>query len=198
MVDDQCIHVHRGGRGAVVLPFFSTISWPHFGLKLNMLPMTAVMLVFIATVTYAAYRDIRLSSRVGLILEIISIGIVIVISALFVRVRGTVIDPEQLKIASFDYGGVFSALPFVIFSFVGFESSATLAKEVGQSAQKHTAGGDRLRRILGDFLHRDRLLDGVRHRQRHRRARQERGGRSGTWPPRRVLAGHRWSSTSPP
>jgi amino acid transporter len=94
-----------------------------------MLPMTAVMLVFIATVTYAAYRDIRLSSRVGLILEIISIGIVIVISALFVRVRGTVIDPEQLKIASFDYGGVFSALPFVIFSFVGFESSATLAKE---------------------------------------------------------------------
>jgi amino acid transporter len=100
-----------------------------FGLKLNMLPMTAVMLVFIATVTYAAYRDIRLSSRVGLILEIISVGIVIVISALFVRVRGTVVDPEQLKIASFDYGGVFSALPFVIFSFVGFESSATLAKE---------------------------------------------------------------------
>jgi len=100
-----------------------------FGLKLNMAPMTAVMLVFIATVTYAAYRDIRLSSRVGLILEIISIGIVIVISVLFVRVRGTVIDPNQLEISSFDYGGVFSALPFVIFSFVGFESSATLAKE---------------------------------------------------------------------
>jgi amino acid transporter len=100
-----------------------------FGVKLTMLPMTAVMLVFIATVTYAAYRDIKLSSRVGLILEIISIGIVIVISALFVRVRGTVIDPNQLKISSFDYGGVFSALPFVIFSFVGFESSATLAKE---------------------------------------------------------------------
>lgn len=100
-----------------------------FGMKLNMLPMTAAMLVFIATVTYAAYRDIKMSSRVGLMLEVISVGIVIVISALFVRVRGTVIDPNQLKIASFDYGGVFSALPFVIFSFVGFESSATLAKE---------------------------------------------------------------------
>ena len=100
-----------------------------FGMKLNMLPLTAAMLVFIATVTYAAYRDIKMSSRMGLMLEIISIGIVIVISALFVRVRGTVIDPNQLKIASFDYGGVFSALPFVIFSFVGFESSATLAKE---------------------------------------------------------------------
>jgi amino acid transporter len=100
-----------------------------FGVKLDMLPMTVMMLIFVATVTYAAYRDVKLSSRVGLILEIVSVGIMIVITVLFVRVRGTVIDPPQLNIATFNYGGVFSALPFVIFSFVGFESSATLAKE---------------------------------------------------------------------
>ena len=100
-----------------------------FGVKLNMLPTTAAMLVFIATVTYAAYRDVKLSSRVGLILEVISVGIMIAITAFVIRVQGTVIDPPQLRIASFNYGGVFSALPFVIFSFVGFESSATLAKE---------------------------------------------------------------------
>jgi amino acid transporter len=100
-----------------------------FGIKLDMLPMTVTMLVFVATVTYAAYRDVKLSSRVGLILEIVSVGIMIVITVLIVRVRGTVIDPSELKIATFNYGGVFSALPFVIFSFVGFESSATLAKE---------------------------------------------------------------------
>jgi amino acid transporter len=100
-----------------------------FGIRLNMLPLSVLMLVFIGIVTYAAYRDIKMSSRVGLILEIISVGIIIVITALFVRVQGTVIDPAQLKITSFNYGGVFSALPFVIFSFVGFESSATLAKE---------------------------------------------------------------------
>jgi amino acid transporter len=100
-----------------------------FGIKLNMPATTVLMLMFIATVTYAAYRDVKLSSRVGLILEVISVGIMIVITAFFVRIQGTVIDPPQLKIASFNYGGVFSALPFVIFSFVGFESSATLAKE---------------------------------------------------------------------
>ncbi len=100
-----------------------------FGVKLDLLPMTVMMLVFVATVTYAAYRDVKLSSRVGLILEVVSVGIMIVITVLFVRVRGTVIDPPQLKISTFNYGGVFSALPFVIFSFVGFESSATLAKE---------------------------------------------------------------------
>jgi amino acid transporter len=100
-----------------------------FGIRLGLLPMTLSMLAFIATVTYAAYRDVKMSSRVGLILEIISVGIMLVITAVFVRVKGTVIDLGQLKIAAFNYGGVFSALPFVIFSFVGFESSATLAKE---------------------------------------------------------------------
>jgi amino acid transporter len=100
-----------------------------FGIKLGMAPMTILLLVFIGTVTYAAYRDVKLSSRMGLILEVISVGIMIAITAIFVRVQGTVIDPPQLKVASFHYGGVFSALPFVIFSFVGFESAATLAKE---------------------------------------------------------------------
>jgi amino acid transporter len=35
---------------------------------------------------------------------------------------------------------VFSALPFVIFSFVGFESSATLAKE--SASIQHDMEGD--------------------------------------------------------
>jgi amino acid transporter len=100
-----------------------------FGLRLGLLPTTLAMLVFIAAVTYAAYRDVKFSSRMGLILEVISVGIIIVIAGFFVRVQGTVIDAAQLKITDFNYGGVFSALPFVIFSFVGFESSATLAKE---------------------------------------------------------------------
>lgn len=99
------------------------------GMKAGVLPLAAAMLAFVATVTYAAYRDIRMSSRVGLLLEIISVGIIVVITALFVRAQGTVIDPPQLAITSFKYGAMFSALPFVIFSFVGFESAATLAKE---------------------------------------------------------------------
>jgi len=100
-----------------------------FGIKLNTFTTALLMMVFVAAVTYAAYRDVKLSSRVGLILEIISISIMVVIIALVVRVKGTVIDPAQLDIGRFKYGAVFSALPFVIFSFVGFESSATLAKE---------------------------------------------------------------------
>jgi amino acid transporter len=100
-----------------------------FGLRLGALPLYAAMLLFIAAMTYAAYRDIRLSSRVGLILEIISVAIIVGITVLVARAQGTVIDPAQLNVGSFKLGPVFSALPFVIFSFVGFESAATLAKE---------------------------------------------------------------------
>jgi amino acid transporter len=100
-----------------------------FGIQLGTLELALVLLLFIGVTVYAAYRDVRLSSRAGLVLEIISIAIIIAISVLIVRVKGTVIDPAQLNVSSFKYGAVFSALPFVIFSFVGFESSATLAKE---------------------------------------------------------------------
>jgi amino acid transporter len=100
-----------------------------FGLKLTTPLLCVLMLGFIGIVTYAAYRDVKFSSRAGLILEIISLAIVAVITGIIVGMQGTVIDPVQLEISSFKYGAVFSALPFVIFSFVGFESSATLAKE---------------------------------------------------------------------
>jgi amino acid transporter len=97
--------------------------------QLALMPKCLLMLVFIGTVTFAAYRDVKLSSRAGLVMEIISLSIIVAITVVFVRARGTVVDPAQLDFKSLSYGGVFSALPFVIFSFVGFESSATLAKE---------------------------------------------------------------------
>jgi len=100
-----------------------------FGIPLNVPVSMLIMALFLGSVTYAAYRDVKLSSRVGLYLEVLSIGVIIIITALIVRAQGTVVDPVQLDVGSLHYGAIFSALPFVIFSFVGFESSATLAKE---------------------------------------------------------------------
>jgi amino acid transporter len=97
--------------------------------QLSVAAKCLLMLVFVGTVCFAAYRDVKLSSRAGLVMEIISLSIMVAITAVFVRAKGTVIDPAQLDFKSIHYAGVFSALPFVIFSFVGFESSATLAKE---------------------------------------------------------------------
>ena len=86
-------------------------------------------IAFLGLVTYAAYRDIQVSSRVGLVLETISIGIIIIITAIVVGKHGTIADPQQLNFTKIPFGGVMSAMAFAVFSFVGFESAATLAKE---------------------------------------------------------------------
>jgi amino acid transporter len=99
------------------------------GVALSAPLMCIPVVVFTGLVTYAAYRDVKLSSRAGLILEVISVSIIVAITAVVVHLKGTVVDAAALDLSSFKYGAVFSALPFVVFSFVGFESAATFAKE---------------------------------------------------------------------
>jgi amino acid transporter len=114
---------------ALSFPIFLRDVLGLFGSTAGSVPLAFAMLAFIGLVTHAAYRDVKLSSRVGLILEVVSLGIIVLITVLIVRAHGSLVDPAQLHVTAFSYGPVFSALPFVIFSFVGFESSATLAKE---------------------------------------------------------------------
>jgi amino acid transporter len=99
------------------------------GVVLSPSMMCIPILAFISLVTYGAYRDVKLSSRAGLILEALSIGIIVAITMVVVNLHGTVVDRAALSFSSFRLGSVFSALPFVVFSFVGFESAATFAKE---------------------------------------------------------------------
>ncbi|MDE8349139.1 MAG: APC family permease [Acidocella sp.] len=102
-----------------------------FHITLSMPELVLFSLAFIGLIAYAAYRDIQLSSRLALVLETISIGIIIIITAMVVGKHGTIYDPTQLNISKLPFGGVASAMAFAVFSFVGFESSATLAKESG-------------------------------------------------------------------
>ena len=92
-------------------------------------PAWLMAIVLSGLVAAAAYRDIKFSSRVGLMMEGLSIAIIIVIIAVVTVRHGSVIDPEQLTPSKINLSGVMSALTFGVFSFVGFESSATLAKE---------------------------------------------------------------------
>jgi amino acid transporter len=92
-------------------------------------PAWLLMVGFVAVVWFAGYRDIQLSSRLALVLEAISVGIIVLVIALVVIRRGGVVDPAQLQIARLHFGGITSSLAFAVFCFVGFESAATLAKE---------------------------------------------------------------------
>jgi len=86
-------------------------------------------ILFIFLIWACSYRDIRLSSRMGLALEALSLTIIVLIAVVVVAKRGSVVDSTQLELRHLPFGGVISALTFAVFSFVGFESAATLARE---------------------------------------------------------------------
>ena len=100
-----------------------------FGLSLGFGAQTLISLLVLALVVFAAYRDITFSSRMGLVLECISVGIIVLITALVAVKHGTLVDPKQLNFTKLPVGGIMSAMAFAVFSWVGFESAATLAKE---------------------------------------------------------------------
>ena len=110
-------------------PLFLTHDPGAFGLVLPHAWLAVYGLAFLGIVAYAAYRDMQLSSRLGLIMEVLSISIIIIITAIVVAKQGTVVDPSSLHIGKLPIAGIMSAMAFAVFSFVGFESSATLAKE---------------------------------------------------------------------
>jgi amino acid transporter len=85
--------------------------------------------VFTGLIWLLAYRDIRISARVGLYLEFTSLGIIALITAIVLTRHGGVASSAQLNLTNIPAAGVMSALAFAVFSFVGFESAATLAKE---------------------------------------------------------------------
>ena len=76
-----------------------------------------------------AVRDIRLSSRVGLTLEGISVLIILVVSVVALARSGFTLDNKQLSLSTISPGKTIQAVVFAIFSFVGFESAATLGRE---------------------------------------------------------------------
>ena len=76
-----------------------------------------------------AIRDIRLSSRVGLTCEAVSVVIILAVSLFALAHSGFAPDTKQLSLSGISPGKTIQAVVFAIFSFVGFESAATLGKE---------------------------------------------------------------------
>jgi amino acid transporter len=105
------------------------------GLKAFVPPGMVVIGAIGALTLFCAWHDIRISSRVGLVLEGLSIAIIVLITALVVVRHGTVVDPKQLDVTHLPLAGVMSALTFAVFCFVGFESAATLAREARDPAR---------------------------------------------------------------
>ena len=92
-------------------------------------PPYVLFFVISLLVYYFAIRDIRFSSRLGLALEVVSIAIIALVCFLSWQSHGFALDPKQNNLEGAGLGSIAQSIVFGIFSYVGFESAATLGKE---------------------------------------------------------------------
>lgn len=92
-------------------------------------PNLLIYFVLSVLVWFFACRDIRISARIGFALEAVSVAIILFVCVALLIQFGFHIDTKQVSMEGIDVSTAAPAIVFAIFSFVGFESSASLGKE---------------------------------------------------------------------
>ncbi|MDQ6780249.1 MAG: APC family permease, partial [Candidatus Eremiobacteraeota bacterium] len=102
----------------------------HFVVKGYDEPLTVASIILVALAAWCiAYRDIKLSTRVMLVMEFISVALILVLAVGFFIKAGHLIDRAQFSLAGFNPKGIPQGIILAIFSYVGFESATALGHE---------------------------------------------------------------------
>lgn len=86
-------------------------------------------LLVIATAWWFAYRDIRLSTRATLIIELATVALILLVVLGSILWVGPAVDRAQYTLEGVGVDQLRLGLVLAFFSFVGFESATTLGKE---------------------------------------------------------------------
>jgi amino acid transporter len=78
---------------------------------------------------WIAYRDVKVSARLMVYIEVVSVVLISFVFALLLWRRGLHFDPAQLRLTGVNFSGVRLGMVLAMFSFVGFESATTLGEE---------------------------------------------------------------------
>jgi len=103
----------------VLLHFF-------FGIEVSKLLLTAVVVVI---AVWVAYRDVKISARVMLWFEAISVTLIGLVILITLWKNGSHFDAGQFQLRGATPSGIRLGLVLAMFSFVGFESATTLGEE---------------------------------------------------------------------
>jgi amino acid transporter len=76
-----------------------------------------------------AFKDVRLSAILTLVLEGLSVACILALSCFILFKHGSPIDSSQLKLSGFSLKGLDFAVVVCIFSLVGFEAASTMGGE---------------------------------------------------------------------
>jgi amino acid transporter len=89
----------------------------------------ALALIVTGVSVWIAWRDVKISARLMLWIEALSLLIILVVVMLVLARHGLHVDPGQLHLTAMTGGGLRLGLVLALFSFVGFESATTLGAE---------------------------------------------------------------------
>ncbi len=103
-------------------PLHARIGLPH---------VPAVLLVGVAAVAagFVAYHDVKVSARLMLYIEGVSVCLIAMVVATLLLKHGVHFDRPQLHLRAMNPRGIGLGVMLAIFSFVGFESATTLGAE---------------------------------------------------------------------
>lgn len=92
---------------------------------------SATFLAFLGTgiCMWIAWRDVKISARLMLWLEGVSVSVIAIVVALVLLKHGWHLDTQQLHLRGMTGSGLRLGLVLALFSFVGFESATTLGSE---------------------------------------------------------------------
>ena len=89
-----------------------------------------------------AFKDVRLSAMLTLVLEGLSVACILALSAFILFKHGSPIDSSQIKLSGFSLKGLDFAVVVCIFSLVGFEAASTMGGEARNPLQERAQGRD--------------------------------------------------------
>jgi amino acid transporter len=118
---------------AVALTVATSIFFKDFFLAIGIKSMVPNFVIYIAVsalIFVLAYRDVKMSVRFGLTLEVLSVTAILITCFIIWHKFGFKIDPAQVHLTGASFSTIGPPIVFAIFSWVGFESAATLAKEI--------------------------------------------------------------------
>jgi amino acid transporter len=89
----------------------------------------ALALIMTGISVWIAWRDVKISARMMLWIEALSLLLIVVVVVLVLFRHGAHLDPSQVHLTAMTGSGLRLGLVLALFSFVGFESATTLGVE---------------------------------------------------------------------
>ncbi len=118
---------------AVALTVATSIFFKDFiaAIGISLVPPNFLIYIAVSAMIFVlAYRDVKMSTRFGLTLEALSVAAILVVCFIIWKKLGFKVDPAQVHLTGATFGSIAPPIVFAIFSWVGFESAATLSKEI--------------------------------------------------------------------